>query len=200
MEIKEDSTWFRLGSGPSRELWNGWRRLRSTLHNPKSCYESCSTVKTVEPSLESSQVASPHFWSERLPCSSKMCSSPPPPDRASGRRRRSRVREASRARRFPPACIRRSCCSLTCHSSSRFLQERMLVIYCSVDLASATCQQKNRFRDRFSGSKCRQVTGQRFYWPNFRQKSRTGFFKTETGFKTGPKTVFFNRTGCPVLF
>ena len=34
---------------------------------------------------------------------------------------------------------------------------------------------KNRLRDRFSGSKSRQVTGQRFSGANFRQKSRTGF-------------------------
>jgi hypothetical protein len=34
---------------------------------------------------------------------------------------------------------------------------------------------KNRLRDRFSSSKSRQVTGQRFLRPNFRQESRTGF-------------------------
>ena len=34
---------------------------------------------------------------------------------------------------------------------------------------------KNRLRDRFSGSKSRQVAGQRFSEPNFRQESRTGF-------------------------
>ena len=34
---------------------------------------------------------------------------------------------------------------------------------------------KNKLRDRFSGSKSRQVTGQRFSRPNFRQESRTGF-------------------------
>ena len=34
---------------------------------------------------------------------------------------------------------------------------------------------KNRLKDRFSGSKCRQVTGQRISGPNFRQESRTGF-------------------------
>ena len=34
---------------------------------------------------------------------------------------------------------------------------------------------KNRLRDRFSGSKSRQVTGQRFSGRNFRQESRTGF-------------------------
>ena len=34
---------------------------------------------------------------------------------------------------------------------------------------------KNRLGDRFSGSKCRQVSGQRFSGPNFRQESRTGF-------------------------
>ena len=46
---------------------------------------------------------------------------------------------------------------------------------------------KNRLRDRSSGSKSRQATGQRFSGPIFRQESRTGF-KTETGYKTGPKT------------
>jgi hypothetical protein len=34
---------------------------------------------------------------------------------------------------------------------------------------------KNRHRDRFSGSKCKQVTGQRFSGPKFRQGKRTGF-------------------------
>ena len=34
---------------------------------------------------------------------------------------------------------------------------------------------KNRLRDRFSGSKFRQVTGQRFSGPKIRQESRTGF-------------------------
>ena len=34
---------------------------------------------------------------------------------------------------------------------------------------------KNRLRDRFSGSKSRQVTSQRYSWRNLRQKSRTGF-------------------------
>ena len=112
----------------------------------KECCESCNLKKKMEPSLKSSQVASPHFWSEHLPCSSKMCSSPPPPDTAFGRRRRSRVREASRARRFPPACIRHSCCNLTCHSSSRFLQERVLVSDGVVDPVAGW-----RFRQNFSG-------------------------------------------------
>jgi hypothetical protein len=34
---------------------------------------------------------------------------------------------------------------------------------------------KNRFRDRFYGSKSRQVTGKRILGPNLRKKSRTGF-------------------------
>ena len=42
-------------------------------------------------------------------------------------------------------------------------------------LGSATCLEKNRIRNRFSGSKFRQVTGQGFSGPNFRQESRTVF-------------------------
>jgi hypothetical protein len=34
---------------------------------------------------------------------------------------------------------------------------------------------KNRVRDRISGSNSRQVSGQGFSGPNFRQESRTGF-------------------------
>ena len=34
---------------------------------------------------------------------------------------------------------------------------------------------KNRLKDRFSGSKSRQITGQGFSGQNFRQESRTGF-------------------------
>ena len=40
---------------------------------------------------------------------------------------------------------------------------------------------KNRLRDRLSGSKSRQATGQGFSGPYFRQESRTVFL-TETGF------------------
>jgi hypothetical protein len=36
-------------------------------------------------------------------------------------------------------------------------------------------QPKNELRDRFSDSKSKQVTGQRFSGPIFKQESRTGF-------------------------
>ena len=57
---------------------------------------------------------------------------------------------------------------------------------------------KNRLKDRFSGSKCRQVTGQ-IFTGRISDRKAEQVFKTETGFWTGKKTVFLNRTGRPVL-
>ena len=75
-----------------------------------------------------------------------------------------------------------SCCATISKMSDCYKRNvRFSRMSHAVLLASATCIQKNRLRDRFSGSKSRQVTGQRFIRPNFRQESRTGF-KAETGF------------------
>jgi hypothetical protein len=57
---------------------------------------------------------------------------------------------------------------------------------------------KNRLRDRFSGSKSRQVTGQRFAGPNFRQESRTGFQGGDRILNRMQYSLFKqNRVPCP---
>ena len=75
-------------------------------------------------------------------------------------------------------------------STGREKEEEILVILTEEDRAKDTTVSrwlsiffpglgnlsiKNRLRDRFSGSKSRQVTGQGFSEPNFRQESRKDF-------------------------
>ena len=48
-------------------------------------------------------------------------------------------------------------------------------VQCEYNSGLCNLSIKNRLRDRVSGSKSRQATGQRFSETNFRLESRTGF-------------------------
>jgi hypothetical protein len=72
------------------------------------------------------------------------------------------------------------------------LMEHMLAGNSQISTGFGNLSIKNRLRDRFSCSKCRQVTGQRFSRPKFRQGNRTGF-------SDGDRILdrFSSRTGPP---
>ena len=52
---------------------------------------------------------------------------------------------------------------------------RIVALFAALEAGLGNLSTKNRLRDRFSSSKSRQVTGQRFSGPNFGQDSRKGF-------------------------
>ena len=60
-------------------------------------------------------------------------------------------------------------------SSMDLSQPEQIILQVEYNPGLDNLSSKNRLRDRFSGSKFRQVPGQGFSGPSFREESRTGF-------------------------